>query len=99
MELKEFGVLFVWWGVWSLCDRFLLPYSPVSEIFLIVIGFSLSRLLSHKKTNSTTSTTQTTAMHSVSIDTDSSVLNECQKERSPYKWKQIQLLTNFHNCV
>ena len=51
MRFDEFGVLFVWWGVWSLSDQYLLPYSPWTESLAIVIGFTISRLFSSSTMN------------------------------------------------
>jgi ABC-type thiamin/hydroxymethylpyrimidine transport system permease subunit len=39
-SVQEFWSLFVWWGVWSLADTYLLQYSPYPE--LLVVGACLA---------------------------------------------------------
>ena len=36
-----FGILCVWWAVWSLLDTYLLPWTPVSEIALLALGVTM----------------------------------------------------------
>lgn len=52
MRFDEFGVLFVWWGVWSLSDKYLLPYSPWTESAAILLGFTVSRIFAPSQNNS-----------------------------------------------
>ena len=36
-----FGILCVWWAVWSLLDSYLLPWTPVGEIALLALGVTM----------------------------------------------------------
>ena len=36
-----FGILCVWWAIWSLLDAYLLPLTPFSEIALLALGVAM----------------------------------------------------------
>jgi hypothetical protein len=53
IQLRDHAALFLaWWSLWSLADKYLIPFTPISEIVVLLLALSLYapewlQLLSH----------------------------------------------------
>ena len=42
LQLRDHAVLLLfWWGLWTLSDQYLIKYSPVSELVVLLLALSL----------------------------------------------------------
>ena len=102
MQFQEFGILFVWWGVWSLADRLVLPYSPVGELLFIVFGFSLSRCLARREPATASRETQTSSVPHLSVETvmnAANAANESNRRPMYHKCNSLSSWLQVYNSV
>jgi len=42
LQLRDHAVLLLaWWSLWSLADKYLIPFTPISEIVVFLLALSL----------------------------------------------------------